>query len=385
MPTATKASIPRSQQEHGTPCPSNAHPKSLHEYLLAKANKRKKRKNKRREPPSSPIDINSADAKTLTQLPRIGKATASRIIELRNSMGGRFRSLKDLLKVKGIGPKTLEHIRPYVTLGSVASPIHRAEDDGDLSAKPPAKRKLHKKADTSDETDTDQPVRRRKTRGKHKVSRSKSEDDGDTKPRRRRKVARSKSEDDGNTKPRRRRKGQGRLNCYERWKQQQPAGLSQPININTASAEVLRKLPCIGKKRADAIVAIRSTQGPYQNYTDLHKIPGIGPKTLQWLKPHITLQLDINKATLEEFEALLPLAGGLGNAILRYRRKHGPFRDLKQLLRVRGLGLATLESLQPLLVISPSTPKTETETKTKSDTKIQSNPQTPPPQIIHVP
>ncbi len=59
------------------------------------------------------IDINTAPWTELCELPRIGPALARRIIEQRQQQGP-FRSSEDLLKVRGIGPKTLEGIRPYL-------------------------------------------------------------------------------------------------------------------------------------------------------------------------------------------------------------------------------------------------------------------------------
>ena len=61
------------------------------------------------------ININTADIKELEKLPRIGPATAKKILDLRKEKGG-FKKKEDLLEVKGIGPKTLEKIRPFIIL-----------------------------------------------------------------------------------------------------------------------------------------------------------------------------------------------------------------------------------------------------------------------------
>ncbi len=61
------------------------------------------------------ININTATEAELVRLPRIGPAIARRIIRYRQQKG-KFRSIDELIKVKGIGPKTLQHIRPYVTI-----------------------------------------------------------------------------------------------------------------------------------------------------------------------------------------------------------------------------------------------------------------------------
>ena len=61
------------------------------------------------------VNINSADEHVLKQLPRIGPAMARRIIDWRNT-NGPFKKIEDLLKVKGIGIKTLNKLKPYITL-----------------------------------------------------------------------------------------------------------------------------------------------------------------------------------------------------------------------------------------------------------------------------
>ena len=59
------------------------------------------------------VDINSADWPELVQLPAIGETLALRIVESRQK-NGPFRDHNELRRVKGIGPKTLETIRPYL-------------------------------------------------------------------------------------------------------------------------------------------------------------------------------------------------------------------------------------------------------------------------------
>ncbi len=60
------------------------------------------------------ININTAEAKDLDELPGVGPSTAENIIEHRRH-GGKFKSVDDLEDVKGIGPKTLEKIKPFAT------------------------------------------------------------------------------------------------------------------------------------------------------------------------------------------------------------------------------------------------------------------------------
>ncbi|PJN53458.1 hypothetical protein PAEVO_01750 [Paenibacillus sp. GM2FR] len=76
--------------------------------------------NRTAQPPAAPdssglINVNTADAAALMELPGIGEAKAKAIIDYRNQFGP-FRSQADLMNVKGIGPKMLEKMKPYVGL-----------------------------------------------------------------------------------------------------------------------------------------------------------------------------------------------------------------------------------------------------------------------------
>ena len=61
--------------------------------------------------PLGPIDLNSASRKELERIPHIGSVTAIKIAANRP-----YRSLDELLKIPGIGPKTIKAIEPYVTI-----------------------------------------------------------------------------------------------------------------------------------------------------------------------------------------------------------------------------------------------------------------------------
>lgn len=62
------------------------------------------------------------------------------------------------------------------------------------------------------------------------------------------------------------------------------------ININTASMEKLQELKGIGPALAQAIVDYRNEHGPFQRTEDLLEVKGIGPKTLEDLRPYITVR-----------------------------------------------------------------------------------------------
>lgn len=64
---------------------------------------------------SGPLDLNTATLEQLDALPGVGPTTAQAIIDERERRGG-FRSVDDLLDVRGIGPAKLDAIRDLVTV-----------------------------------------------------------------------------------------------------------------------------------------------------------------------------------------------------------------------------------------------------------------------------
>ena len=61
------------------------------------------------------------------------------------------------------------------------------------------------------------------------------------------------------------------------------------IDLNTASAQELEILPGIGPSLAAAIVSYRESDGLFDSVDDADNVPGIGPKTLDAIRPLVTV------------------------------------------------------------------------------------------------
>ena len=59
------------------------------------------------------VNINKAEWPELAELPDVGETLARRIVESRKTVGD-FRDHNDLRRVRGIGPRTLEKMKPYL-------------------------------------------------------------------------------------------------------------------------------------------------------------------------------------------------------------------------------------------------------------------------------
>lgn len=71
--------------------------------------------NKLRSPGEGTVNINTASVDELQRLPGVGPATAAKILDYRGQIG-KFSSAEQLVEVKGIGPKTFEKMRPFISL-----------------------------------------------------------------------------------------------------------------------------------------------------------------------------------------------------------------------------------------------------------------------------
>ena len=81
------------------------------------------------------LDINSAHASELLMLPGVGPKLAQRIVEERERRAG-FRSVEDLLDVRGIGPAVFERLMRFVSVsvpGTGTAPPQRSNNHDSVS------------------------------------------------------------------------------------------------------------------------------------------------------------------------------------------------------------------------------------------------------------
>lgn len=175
------------------------------------------------------------------------------------------------------------------------------------------------------------------------------------------------------------------------------------IDINSASAAELTRLPGIGKRKAEGIVAWRQANGPFASVDELSRVKGIGARIVERLAPMATAGtgrvaaphaqaadgssaapptapvgggevappatagggIDLNRATESDLVSLPGIGHSKARAILAYRDQRGGFTAVEQLGEVKGIGAKTLGRLRPLVRVgggstpSPVPPMTD--------------------------
>jgi competence protein ComEA len=156
--------------------------------------------------------------------------------------------------------------------------------------------------------------------------------------------------------------------------QNRPLSPGEGIDLDRAGVAEIARLPRVGLTLARTIVADRSAHGPFGGLEGLDRVPGIGPGLLAAIAPHARFsavvaagspqtapsraepapvrgqpQVDLNAASAEELERLPFVGPYMARQIVAFRERHGPFAAVDSLVRVPGIGPATLAKVRERL------------------------------------
>lgn len=67
-------------------------------------------------------------------------------------------------------------------------------------------------------------------------------------------------------------------------------GSAEMVNVNTADEQAMQNLPGVGPAKAKAIIQYRDEHGPFSSLDELTNVSGIGDKSLEKMKPNMSLQ-----------------------------------------------------------------------------------------------
>lgn len=140
-----------------------------------------------------------------------------------------------------------------------------------------------------------------------------------------------------------------------------PLLVALPVDVNRDTAEAIAAIPGIGPSVARAIVENREARGPFYAVSDLGRVKGVGPSTLQNLEPFVTVgepgerpprrPLDLNQATAEQLERLPGIGPVTAARIVVDREDNGPYASIDELQRVKGIGPVTVADVKDLVEI----------------------------------
>ncbi len=135
------------------------------------------------------------------------------------------------------------------------------------------------------------------------------------------------------------------------------------LNLNTASVAELTRLPGVGETIAFRIVKERERRKIFKQKKELLGVKGISPQGYERLKEIVDVQgenslkvyLDVNTISKPVLLGLPGMTTGEARSLLAYRKEHGPFATLDDLLHVPGIDRKRLTELEEWLTVADRT------------------------------
>jgi DNA uptake protein ComE-like DNA-binding protein len=127
------------------------------------------------------------------------------------------------------------------------------------------------------------------------------------------------------------------------------------VEINTSDSATLEKLPGIGNRLASRIIHFREKLGGFYTIDQVAETYGLPDSTFILLKPFLKLgtapikTININEADVATLRQHPYIGWPIGNAIVRFREQHGPFKSLDDLSKITIISADHLKRLIPYL------------------------------------
>ena len=361
----------------------------------------------------TPIDLNTADLKTIATLPGIGEALAQKIID-----GRPYSALADLANVKGIGQSKIDALKGLVTFSKVKVAANTAvKAEAQTAAKVKTTAAVTTKTTAVDKTAAatgaapqeekalvnvnkadlqtlqtlpgigealakriidGRPYKTRDEFGKVKgIGEAKLKDlkdlivfedkvvDTTVATKGTAAAVKTKTTAVDTTKTTATTKAVDTTKTAATTKAVDTAttAASTPghVDLNTADLTALEGLPGIGPVLAQKIIDAR----PFKSVDDLTRVSGIGQSKLDAIKGLVTVgtigtaasklapgqKIDINTATAEQLDALSGIGPVKAQAIIDYRTANGKFKAIEDIMKVKGIKEGEFAKIKDYIVI----------------------------------
>jgi len=219
------------------------------------------------------ININRADRDQLQQIPGVGEATAERIVKFRTE-GNQFFRVEDLTNIKLIGSKTVEKMKPHITVGKEYQKRQSSRPEKQKIDLNNAERAELKQLPGIGQVTAERIIRYREQHG------------GFSRPDELKNVSGIGTTTYARVKDRITATGSTAFSNFTSAPSTSSAGAK--IDINSASSSELEELPGIGPATAAKILDYREQHGPFSSVDGLDDVSGIGAVTLEKIRPRAT-------------------------------------------------------------------------------------------------